>query len=90
MLSFRVVENVARGLVRCEAAQDQLGDARGELVVDRASGDEQSVEERPAEHVERKLEVEVGGQVAALDAAFEHRSQRRPSSGQEAIANRVG
>ena len=60
----------AARLVRCEAAQDQLGHAFGELFVDRAAGDQQPVEERPAEHVEDELEIDIGAQVAAIDAAL--------------------
>jgi len=66
----------AAGLVGCEAAQDQVGDALGGLLVDRAAGDEKPIEERPAEHVESQLDVELGTQVAALDAAPKHLRQR--------------
>ena len=72
---------LAGRLVRREAAQDQLDDALGEPFVDRAAGDQQPVEQRPAEHVERELEIQVGAQVAAIDAALEHRAKRRPAPG---------
>jgi len=75
------------GRARCEAAQDQLGDALGELFVDRAAGDDEPVEERPAEHVEGELEVEIGAQVAAIDPAAENLGQRGPAAGQEPAAN---
>ena len=73
-----------------EAAQDQLDDARGEAIVDGAAGDQQPVEEGPAEHVQRELEVEIGAQVAPLDAALEHGAKRRPSPGKEALASGAG
>ena len=70
-----------------EPAQDQLGDALGEVPVDRAAGDEQAIEERSAEHVERELDVEVSAQVAPCDAAIEHRAQRRAALGEETVAD---
>ena len=75
-----------RGLAHCEAAQHQFGDVLGELLVDRAAGDQQPVEERPAEHIKGELEVEIGAQVAALDAASKHLGQRGPTIGQKPIA----
>ncbi len=75
--------------MRCEAAQDQFGDALGELLVDRAACDEKPIEERPAEHVEDELEIEIGTQVATLDAPPKHLAQRRPPAGQEPAANRA-
>ena len=80
---------VALGRGWREAAQDEVGDALGERVVDRAAGDQQAVEERAAEHVEGELDVEAGAQVAAGDAAVEHRAQRRAAGVEEAVADRA-
>jgi hypothetical protein len=58
--------------------RDQVGDALCELLVD-----------RPAEDIERQLDVEVGTQVTALDAPPEHLAQRRPPSREEPFPDRV-
>ena len=71
----------------CEPTENQLDDALGELLVDRAAGDQQPVEERAAEHVERELEVEVRAQVAALDPALEHSPQCRAPSCEEPVTD---
>src|SRR5829696_4931371 len=76
----------AGGVAGCESAQHQLSDALGEPFIDRAAGDQQPVEERPAEHIEGELEVEIRAQVTALDAAPQHLGQRGPPSGQEPVA----
>jgi hypothetical protein len=47
------------GPLRREPAQDQLCDSLGKLLVDRTAGDQKPVEQRPAEHVERELEIEI-------------------------------
>ena len=71
---------------RGETEQHQLDDALGKLIVDRPPRDQQPVEERPSEHVEGELDIEVGAQVAAVDAASQHLGQRGPPGGQIAAA----
>ena len=80
------------GISACGAKprEDQLDDAFGELVVDRPAGDQQAVEERPAEDVEGELEIEVGSEVAAIDAALEDLAQRRAAPGEEPLADGAG
>jgi hypothetical protein len=47
----------AAWFLRCEPAQDQVGDPLREPVVDWAAGNEQPIEEWAAQHVERELDV---------------------------------
>src|SRR5215213_7184630 len=75
---------------RREAAEDQLDDPVRERLVDRAARDQEPIEERSAEHVERELAVVVGAQVATLDSALEDGAQRGAAVGQEARADEAG
>src|SRR5215208_3070637 len=75
---------------RREAAEDQLDDAVCERLVDRAARDQEPIEERSAEHVERELAVVVGAQVATLDSPLEDGAQRGAAVGQEARADEAG
>ena len=71
----------------CEAGQDQLDDALGEVLVDRTAGDQQPVEEGAAEHIKRELEVEAATKIPPSHTALEDHAQRRAPTGQKLISD---
>src|SRR5215216_5213028 len=73
----------------CGAVEKQVDDTAREPFVDGRAGDEQAVEERAGEDVERELEIEVSPEVAPLDAPRENRRQARAPGGEEPLANRA-
>src|SRR2546423_7634665 len=60
---------------RREAVQNQFDDALGERLVDWSAGNQQPIEDRPAQYVERELEIQSATEIPALYTALQDRAE---------------
>ena len=62
-----------------------MDDALGELFIDGSARYEEPIEQRSTEHIEGELDIEVGSQIASLNAALEHGAQGGAAAAQKAM-----